>query len=105
MTEESEQHAEAAGSEAETMNAEPYRQAPDPEEEDGGHGPSTDAPDDDNAERALTSALRTRLVGTLGMLGSQHDGERVSAALHAEEIRLSLGMTWDELIVPAMTRA
>ena len=35
------------------------------------------------------------------MLGSDHDGERANAARFAEKQRTQLGMSWDELIVPA----
>jgi hypothetical protein len=35
------------------------------------------------------------------MLGSDHAGERASAALVVEKQRAKMGMTWDELIAPA----
>jgi hypothetical protein len=53
--------------------------------------------------RPIDFALRKRLVATLGMLGSQRDHERASAALIAEKERLKLGMTWDELIARVQT--
>jgi hypothetical protein len=40
-------------------------------------------------------------VKALGMLGSDQAGERASAALVVEKQRVKLGLTWDELIVPA----
>ena len=44
---------------------------------------------------------RELLVKALGMLGSDHVGERESAALVVEKQRAKLGMTWEELIIPA----
>jgi hypothetical protein len=35
------------------------------------------------------------------MLGSEHAGERASAALVVDKQCAKLGMTWEELIVPA----
>ena len=40
-----------------------------------------------------------RLAKALGMLGSEHDGEVLSAARTAERERLNLGKTWPELLV------
>jgi hypothetical protein len=51
--------------------------------------------------KMIHSDVRTLLVKTLGMLGSEHAGERANAAKKAEELRAKLGMTWEELIVPA----
>lgn len=47
----------------------------------------------------FTPAERTRLVGVLGMLGSDHDGERASAALLASRLVRDRGLTWDVLIL------
>jgi|SRR5581483_11039543 len=46
--------------------------------------------------------LRDLLVKALGLLGSDQAGERANAAVVAEKQRAKLGMTWDELIVPAI---
>jgi hypothetical protein len=35
------------------------------------------------------------------MLGSDHDGEVLSAARMVEKLRRSLNMTWDQLLVSA----
>jgi hypothetical protein len=43
---------------------------------------------------------RDRLVKFLGMLGSEHDGERASAARMADDLRQSLDLSWENLIVP-----
>ena len=45
---------------------------------------------------------RERLVKLLGMLGSHHAGERANAAQLVEQHRAVLGLTWDELIIPAL---
>jgi hypothetical protein len=49
----------------------------------------------------IYSGPRELLVKALGMLGSDQLGERASAALVVEEQRAKLGMTWDDLIIPA----
>jgi hypothetical protein len=40
------------------------------------------------------------LAKLLGMLGSDHDGERASAGLKADTYVRSLGLTWHEILVP-----
>jgi hypothetical protein len=47
------------------------------------------------------SGPRDLLVKALGMLGSDHAGERANAALVVEKQRTKLGMAWDELIISA----
>lgn len=47
---------------------------------------------------------RDRLVKLLGMLGSDQDGECVNAAHKAEKLRKKIGLTWDDLIVPAQVQ-
>jgi hypothetical protein len=51
--------------------------------------------------KKIHSGPRDLLIKALGMLGSEHAGERASAALVVEKQRARLGMTWQELIVPA----
>jgi len=41
-----------------------------------------------------------RLVRVLGLLGSDSDGERATAALKAERLRVEMGMSWAELLMP-----
>src|SRR5262249_31452059 len=48
---------------------------------------------------------RERLVKILGMLGSNMDGEVLSAARRAEELRKKLNASWDELIIGAVKEA
>jgi hypothetical protein len=40
----------------------------------------------------------SRLIGALGMLGSEHAGERAAAALLVERLRVKLGKQWRDLI-------
>ena len=49
----------------------------------------------------LPSGSRDLLVKTLGMLGSNHLGERDNAACTAERLRKKFGLTWDQLIITA----
>jgi hypothetical protein len=46
----------------------------------------------------VTDADRQHLAAILGMLGSEHAGERATAVLKAEAFRRKHGMTWEELI-------
>jgi hypothetical protein len=56
---------------------------------------------DSREKREVHSGPRELLVKALGMLGSNQAGERANAALVVEKQRAKLGMTWDELIIPA----
>jgi len=49
----------------------------------------------------IHSGPRDLLIKALGLLGSEHDGERANAAVVVEKQRAKLGMTWEELIIPA----
>jgi hypothetical protein len=40
----------------------------------------------------------SKLIGALGVLGSEHAGERAAAALHVERLRAKLGKQWKDLI-------
>lgn len=57
-----------------------------------------DPPDRETSRKSVTSAERIRLVNILGMLGSDHDGERAAAGLKATQMVRGKGMTWDDLI-------
>ena len=46
----------------------------------------------------MTTAERRRLERILGMLGSEHAGERAAAGLQAEAFRKLHGLTWAELL-------
>ena len=54
-----------------------------------------------NTARKIERGARDRLVKALGTLGSDHAGERANAAYFVEKQRTQLGLTWDELIIPA----
>src|SRR5438046_480259 len=45
---------------------------------------------------------RDRLAKLLGMLGSAHDGEALAAARQAERLRADAGLTWHEIVIPAL---
>ncbi len=47
----------------------------------------------------MTPAERRRLVGVLGLLGSDQDGERAAAGLLATRLLRTAGVTWDTLIL------
>ncbi len=47
---------------------------------------------------ALSDATRRKLVGVLGLLGSDFDGERSAAALLASRMLRDAGLQWDDLI-------
>lgn len=53
------------------------------------------------AKKKIHSRPRELLIKALGMLGSDHEGERANAGLVVEKQRRKLGMTWDELIISA----
>jgi hypothetical protein len=46
----------------------------------------------------VTPAERKRLVGILGRLGSDHDGERAAAGLLASRMLRSAGLSWEDVI-------
>ena len=46
----------------------------------------------------MTDTDRQRLAAILGMLGSEHAGERAAAALQAEAFRRHHNLTWDQLV-------
>src|SRR3954469_5039729 len=54
----------------------------------------------------LPAAVADRLVKLLGMLGSVHDGEALTAARMADRLlRHQLKLTWGEVVQPLPTRA
>jgi hypothetical protein len=46
----------------------------------------------------MTSTDRRRLAAILGMLGSDHAGERAAAGLQAEAFRKRHGLTWEQML-------
>jgi type IV secretory pathway VirB10-like protein len=68
---------------------------------DNGAEVAIDEADDSEACVHDIAKQRAKFVKVLGMLGSQHLGERASAASQAHQMQLALGVTWDELIIPS----
>jgi hypothetical protein len=54
---------------------------------------------------ALPPDKLTLLIKFLGMLGSDHDGERAAAALKASALVKAAGTTWDTLLRPKPAQA
>jgi hypothetical protein len=52
------------------------------------------------ARAQLDSHSADRLRKLLGMLGSEHDGERATAAAKADAFVRSLGLSWTDVIAP-----
>jgi hypothetical protein len=50
---------------------------------------------------SLTAAEYARLIAVLGMLGSEHAGERAAAGLHASRLLRERGLGWGDVIVAA----
>ena len=46
----------------------------------------------------MTPSERRRLVGVLGLLSSEHDGERAAAGLLATRLLKSANVTWEQLL-------
>ena len=51
-----------------------------------------------NAAPCLAPGMRTRLLGILGRLGSEFDGERAAAGLLASRLLRNEGLSWDQVI-------
>ena len=52
-----------------------------------------------NNPPALSPADRSKLAAILGMLGSDHAGERSAAALAADKLVRGKGLTWRDLLL------
>jgi len=48
--------------------------------------------------RKHQQVLMRKLAKVLGMLGSDHEGERAAAARRAEALRKELGVAWDDIV-------
>jgi hypothetical protein len=53
----------------------------------------------------LSPADKDRLIKLLGMMGSDHMGERAVAAAKADELIRSHGMTWADVVLPTTAAA
>lgn len=52
---------------------------------------------------ALDPGLASRLAKVCGLLGSDHDGERAAAAWQATKLLRNAGLTWSDVIGPALS--
>ncbi|MCP1335157.1 hypothetical protein [Futiania mangrovi] len=52
---------------------------------------------------ALDDQTRDRLAKLLGMLGSDHDGERAAAGLKADRLVKKIGASWYDILKPQET--
>ena len=74
-----------------------YWQLPEPEKREGR------APQESAAAEAIP-ALADKFIKLLGMLSSEHAGERANAIAAAERLRKQYGITWRDIVRPAITR-
>ena len=74
-----------------------YWQLPEPEKREG------PAPQESAAAEAIP-ALADKFIKLLGMLSSEHAGERANAIAAAERLRKQYGITWRDIVRPAITR-
>jgi hypothetical protein len=79
-----------------------YWQLPEPEKREGQRGRSR-APQESAAAGAIP-ALADKFIKLLGMLSSEHAGERANAIAAAERLRKQHGITWRDIVRPAITR-
>jgi len=61
------------------------------------------APRGDLVSAVLSSAERERLVKILGLLSSDHDGERAAAGLQASRLMRARNLTWDDVLGSAVS--
>ena len=52
----------------------------------------------------LTAPDRSRLAKVCGLFGSDHAGERASAAQRADRMVRRAGLTWEQILEPAQQR-
>jgi hypothetical protein len=79
-----------------------YWQLTEPEKREGRRGPNR-APQESAAAEAIP-ALADKFIKLLGMLSSEHAGERANAIAAAERLRKQYGITWRDIVRPAITR-
>ena len=78
-----------------------YWQLPEPEKREGRRGRSR-APQESASAEAIP-ALADKFIKLLGMLSSEHAGERANAIAAAERLRKQYGITWRDIVRPAIT--
>jgi hypothetical protein len=79
-----------------------YWQLSEPEKREGRRGHNR-APQESTAEEAIP-ALADKFIKLLGMLSSEHAGERTNAIAAAERLRKQYGITWRDIVRPAIIR-
>jgi predicted ArsR family transcriptional regulator len=79
-----------------------YWQLPEPGKREGQREHSR-APQESAAAEAIP-ALADKFIKLLGMLSSEHAGERANAIAAAERLRKQYGITWRDIVRPAITR-
>ena len=79
-----------------------YWQLLEPDKREGQRGHSR-APQESAAAEAVP-ALADKFIKLLGMLSSEHAGERANAIAAAERLRKQYGITWRDIVRPAITR-
>jgi hypothetical protein len=58
----------------------------------------------DSAAAETIPALADKFIKLLGMLSSEHAGERANAIAAAERLRKQHGVTWRDIVRPAITK-
>src|SRR5262249_18680556 len=79
-----------------------YWQLPEPEKREGRRGRSRAL--HESAVGESIPALADKFIKLLGMLGSEHAGERANAIAAAERLRKQYDITWRDIVRPAITR-
>ena len=79
-----------------------YWQLPEPEKQKAGEGAA--APRKRATAAEGIPALADKFIKLLGMLSSEHAGERANAIAAAERLRKQYGITWRDIVRPAITR-
>ena len=79
-----------------------YWQLPEPEKREGQRRRSR-TPQESAAAGAIP-ALADKFIKLLGMLSSEHAGERANAIAAAERLRKQYGITWRDIVRPAIAR-
>ena len=94
-------HLAARGVIVEYYGGRKYWQLPEPEKRERRRGRRRDP---QGFAAADDPALADKFIKLLGMLSSEHAGERANAIAAAERLRKQYGVTWRDIVRPAITR-
>ena len=94
-------HLAARGVIVEYYSGRKYWQLPEPEKRERRQGRRHDP---QGFAAADDPALADKFIKLLGMLSSEHAGERANAIAAAERLRKQYGVTWRDIVRPAITR-